>query len=884
MFGRLYIFGGACLQGQTYGNGSIELQGVATPKGYSFNIQLRTAELQPGQPFSCSLRATVGNEILFEANSLSFATYPGGIFSGSYPSFSYLPGYSSRFDVFSQADSIYANESAGFRVFAETDCSGTLWQPADSIHFKIIEGDDLGTFVDASNRTLGAEVTMLADDFSANLYQQKVRFIANGPAAMNGGIVTVQGISGEVISTTSFKVNKTTLNLLVEWAPGELYYGEEGYIRVQTVRPDAVPSPPARTVTYTYSILTGNSCAFLFRGATESDTITAPNFSGQGTIGIRARQDSVAAVTPVQVRVTPSDGTISPANVTLNIVPSPLLILVSPTARYGDTLQVEVRRKQSSNDTVGIPLASNAFIGYQIFRSLNAGYFTTLDGSKAGDEIYGENRKALFIAAEESPQPDSVQVQFAVTVLDEGSGPESGLRLPLAGVGKIIVVLTKNEILLGETKYYYVADVDGRPKIKETTSTSVPEDAMPDFEWGEEPVEAVESGPNSGKKLAVYWEKKKPDGTSLPVGMIRLVGRYWHADSVYKVRLSAADAYGETVSTVIEVKKPAELGDNSIARSRRIYLDIEGKPIDVDSLCVFYGGIHGIPPQLIKGQIQEECAFSQALQKLVPSYRFEPYTEQLTIYNKSERYGNNPFFVRGPWDTQMGTGKCIPSPQCPPEHRNVSFIPYILYPKTLWDFVYDYSQLVTIDPPRGDITAKQHLIYGARTADGKMDFGITTYGTMQIMYDQLFELYDDQLRRTDKARAADLARQLMASRMRDQWNGVGWKNIAAQTRIASSYGLLQMHYRIAVEERKYPAGSENRPEDINVTRTCMDFSMKHLDDIIKRVVRSKLGGKQNDWSGGFEGAFRDYIYPRWNPKTAYPQTVLSNSLNHMPKP
>jgi hypothetical protein len=470
------------------------------------------------------------------------------------------------------------------------------------------------------------------------------------------------------------------------------------------------------------------------------------------------------------------------------------------------------------------------------------------------------------------------------------NGSTETLSITVTGGGKsatVPVVLTKNEILLGETKYYYVADVDGWPKIKETSSTSVPEDAMPDSEWGEEPVEVVESGLNSGRRLGVYWERGKPipnaTGT-LPDALIRLIGRYWSADSVYKVRLSATDSYGETVSTVIEVEKPAKLGDNSIARSRRIYLDIEGKPIDVDSLCVFYGGIHGIPPQFIKGQIQEECAFSQALQKLVPSYRFEPYTEQLTIYNRSARYGNNPFFVRGPWDTQMGTGKCIPSPQCPPEHKNVSFIPYILYPKTLWDFVYDYSQLVTIDPPRGDITPKQHAIYGTRTLEGKMDFGKETYSTMQKMYDQLYELYDDQLGGTDKARAADLARELMASRMRDEWNGVGWKNIVAQTRIASSFGLLQMLYTTATEEREYPTGSDNRPEDLNDTKTCMDFSMMHLNELVKKAVRSKLGGKQNDWPGGFEGAFRDYIYPRWNPKTAYPQTVLSNSLNHMPKP
>ena len=408
---------------------------------------------------------------------------------------------------------------------------------------------------------------------------------------------------------------------------------------------------------------------------------------------------------------------------------------------------------------------------------------------------------------------------------------------------------------------------------------------MPGFEWGDDPVEVIERESNSGKRLGVYWERGKPipNGSgNLPGALIRLVGRYWHADSLYKVRLSASDSYGETVSAVIEVKKPGKLGDNSIARSRRIYLDIEGKPVDVDSLCVFYGGTYGIPPQFIKGQIQEECAFSQALQKLVPSYRFEPYSTQVDVYNLRDDYGRNPFYIRGPWGNHMGIGKCIPSSQCPPEHKNVSFISYVLYPKTLWDFVYDYSQLATIDPPRGDITPEQHAIYGKRTADGRMDFGKETYPRMQKMFDQLYEFYDGQLQGPDKVRAADLARELMASTMRDQWNGVGWQSIMAQTRIASSYGLLQVLYTTATEERDYPTGFSNRPEDINDTKTCMDFSMMHLDDLVKKAIRSKLGGKQNDWRGGFEGAFADYIYPRWNRKETYAQTILINSLNHLP--
>ncbi len=448
-------------------------------------------------------------------------------------------------------------------------------------------------------------------------------------------------------------------------------------------------------------------------------------------------------------------------------------------------------------------------------------------------------------------------------------------------VERCIVSLKYEEaILLGESRYYYVVEEEGGLIIRDDADPlNPPPDRRTDVVFS--------VVPTSGDKLGVYYEEKQSMGNGAPLadGLIRLIGRHLDPEDAVKYKVELSAKVGDDYPSVeIQVKKPSRLGDNDIARSRRIYLDIEGKSIDVDSLCVFYGATYGIPPQFIKGQIQDECAFSKPLQKLVPSHRFEPYTTQVDVYNLRDDYGGNPFYIRGPWDTQMGTGKCVPSPQCPPEHKNVSFIPYILYPKTLWDFVYDYSQLITVDPPRGDITPEQHAIYGKRTADGRMDFGRETYPRMQRMYDQLYELYDDQLGGTDKARAADLARELMASTMRDQWNGIGWQNIVAQTRIASSYGLLQMLYTTATGERKYPTGSENRPEDINDTKTCMDFSMKQLDDLVKKAVRSKLGGSQNDWPGGFEGAFRDCVYRIWNTKKAYPRTILSNSLNHMPKP
>lgn len=434
IFGRIFILWGACLQGSTEGYGSITLRGPATPPGYAFDVQLRTAELGGGQILTSHFKATVGTTTLMDVANPPFEHL--GIFSRWLMEFPYLGSYYSRFDVFSEADSIYAGEATTFKAYGGIDCLGTLWHPADSIHFTVTSGTDLGTFVDKNNVPLGQEFTRLAADLWPN---QNVRFIANGPMATLGGVIKLQGTSGEVTSTVSFVVKPTTLKLIARFPPTEVYYGGEAYIRVQTARPDGVFTPPAKSVTYTYTIIEGNESGFFFRGAAEADTLAnLPQFNGDGILGFRAREQEVLEPKTVKVKVTASDATIAPLIAEFKVVPSPLLVKFTPsTVRYGDTVKVDVLRKLT--DSTGIPLAADAWLDYQIFRGVNTGTLATFDGRKSGDYISGSYPTARFLAIEESPQPDSIEMRIVVNVYSEGSAP-SGLRLPLSGVGRIRVL------------------------------------------------------------------------------------------------------------------------------------------------------------------------------------------------------------------------------------------------------------------------------------------------------------------------------------------------------------------------------------------------------------------------------------------------------------
>jgi hypothetical protein len=265
---------------------------------------------------------------------------------------------------------------------------------------------------------------------------------------------------------------------------------------------------------------------------------------------------------------------------------------------------------------------------------------------------------------------------------------------------------------------------------------------------------------------------------------------------------------------------------------------------------------------------------------LVPSYRFEPYTTAISVFkDKKNKYKPNPYFIRSLTDNQMGSGSGVPSTQ---EHQNVGGIPYIQYPKSLWSFIYDYSELAIPGPPRAEISTSQHKIYGERTADGKMIFrGYETMeGGIQEWYNNEYDHFKD------KENAGNLAREALASSFRDDIFGIGAQNIPAQTRIASSYGYLQILYTTAIGDEEHGGVSyptNLRPEDLNKASICELYQFAHLKNIVDGQIGKLLMDSAGEWPNGFEKFILDFVYPEWNPRGNYPYEVLEFSTYYLPQ-
>ena len=423
------------------------------------------------------------------------------------------------------------------------------------------------------------------------------------------------------------------------------------------------------------------------------------------------------------------------------------------------------------------------------------------------------------------------------------------------------VMITKEKepaILLGETKYYYAAEDNGKLIIYETTGpTTNPGINSVRFD---DPVAAQGS-----EKNPVYWEYKYPvySGNTftgmnpLSKGMIRLVGRYWEEGKTFKTTLTAHNpADGKSTSIDIEVKKPDKLG-SQYSKAK----DVFNNEINIDDICIKYGGKYGIPPQLIKEQMEEEAATYNFGGNIgtgfAPSYRYEPYTVQFWKWTKNR--ASDLFYV---------SLNNVDDPPIP-DHKYVQIIPYIYPNKYIWNVIYDHSQLVN------NIADDSHRLYGVRTFADTMNFG--PYSAIQNIYHNFINTYEKYL---PLQKAAPLANARMVSFLRDEWHG-GTKNILAQTRISSSYGLLQMLYPTAIY-RGYVEDISHLPENLNVTTTTMDLSIPYQESLLINNIGVSVESSGN-WSEGFEQSLYDFIYANWNTRKAYKDEVFYKSRNYLPQ-
>ncbi|MEX2116292.1 MAG: hypothetical protein WEB37_05345 [Bacteroidota bacterium] len=789
---------------------------------------------------------------------------------------------SNTFNFSANGQVVYGDQSTlNAAPSGQQHCMTQMWHPGLPVNLTIVSGGELGQFADLDGNPLGDAISVAGHEVD------NVTFLADGmePDSISD-FVTIEASSFGITRTTTIEVLRISDSpiWLAMDAQGDVSYGAQMSVIAQALDMFQSEVSAGTGVTYSFEIIEGSEWGSLRRLSVEGNVITGVRptndfFSrGRGFVEFLARKSDPLEPQRVTVRVTASNPEIRPGTYSFNVIPSPLAITATPpTIRYGERSVILVQKKNP--DGTVTPWPPNAHMSFEIINGNNAGYLQFPDTSLRNDQISGQFSSIQFAALEESAQPDSVEVKFYVYVFDEGtatppatasssasiSGFDPILPNPaLRRTGLITVKVTKQTnltLLLGESKYYYVVEEGGGLKVKDDGDPNNPfESRIQDVTFSVESVDGDTSG--------VYWENQHPvySGATfagvadLPQGFLRMVGRYSLNERTYKARL-VARKNDDITSAVIAVEKPRELGDSQFARNRSSTLDVYNAHLDIDSLCIHYGGRFGIPPQLIKGHIEQESAFiGSGGVGFAPSYRYEPYTVQ--FWDRVRNRTQNPFFV---------TEGNIRHPP-PPQHSHVQFIPYFTQQVSVWQVIVDHSELLETGGP-------DHRLYGRQVAD-TMDF--RPYSRMQQRYSAFLKL----AKRKHPKAFADSANAQMARYLRYDWrpvknSSVGGENIIAQTRLASSYGWLQMLYTTALE-RRYPEDGTRLPEILNVTDTCMTYSLRYQKSLLVTNLGAPLE-RGNDWPGGYENAFYLYVLPAWNSIATYPASVMRRAQGYLPK-
>ena len=302
---------------------------------------------------------------------------------------------------------------------------------------------------------------------------------------------------------------------------------------------------------------------------------------------------------------------------------------------------------------------------------------------------------------------------------------------------------------------------------------------------------------------------------------------------------------------------------------------------NLDSTCVVWGGLFGIPPHFLKGHIHHEANLHNG--KFKPTYVYEPYTTQ---FSKAVRNITKSYFIVD--SSSMGTGYCVPNSNGCITHQNVRRYSYPTESQTVWDMVRRYSQLDSFPSPGG------YSLYGTRIGNenGQLDF-YGSYLTMQERYGEILRHFNRELdvehypRR--QVQANNRSRDSLVVFLRDEWDGgvvggtKGLANIYAQTRIAASYGLFQVLYTTAIDSTNqyYAETVNNRPEDLNITDSTFTVALRMQED----YLINKLGLNiytNGDWPKGLEQTFMEAVWGLWNTKKDYPKEVLQFTLQYLP--
>lgn len=570
-----------------------------------------------------------------------------------------------------------------------------------------------------------------------------------------------------------------------------------------------------------------------------------------------ADEDEPISESSIFIRISCSIPNIQPLELDLLIKPTELIVEVEPkTLAPGDTANVLLKYKKSDGTLLDFPTDQTFDIKFADGEEF--GNFLLVDGEIVGKSFY-DIESGFKLIAEDSITEDNAEMSLKVTTFffpednaaqieptnskkSKKSGNKDKINFiePIYGVANVKI---KNlTILLGEAKYYQAKQNTATNELKieeiQPDANGVPQQNtgsdgdwtwLIENVWDTNPVEIVE-GTDYGERKGVYWEREKQmfDGNNLPTSLIRLVGRYWHEDSTYVVKLHAQNNIG-SVDIDIKVIAPNRLGNqDNVARN------IDDIEYNLDSLVIYYGGLYGIPPQLLKAQIKHESNF-------YPAYRYEPILDmklQDRLPTLSAMQAN------AYWVSETGR---IGEPEPPTDAANLrdGALNLIQYPntyQTIWEYFDSHRNLYET-------------------------YLVTTF-------DDTYPAFEDSI----KAKYIDLnisvSNDLIEQEARDSlWHHVrynyrgGFENHTAQTRIVASYGKLQLVYFDGIYENRYPNDLQTTsiperlytPERLNNTEHYyFSFSVKHLISKFNSPNHWNFYQEAN-WAEGFERTWRKVL-------------------------
>jgi hypothetical protein len=500
------------------------------------------------------------------------------------------------------------------------------------------------------------------------------------------------------------------------------------------------------------------------------------------------------------------------------------------TLSPGDTT---VLRVQAINeDSMQIPLTGSTLLKLTIDSTTYA-QFMDKNGQLVQSPFehirYDDLRDGKISVVAKDTEPDSsVVVTINVEKEDETSK---------RGRGSFIVRTQSFEIMLGETKFYRVENRNQRLVIVEDTlpraGTGVPN------VWGQNPFTTV-----TGGKMGVYWERTNSNGQPLDSRLIRIIGRYWEEANPYKVRLTTSGG----PSAIIKVARPGHLGTKNLTAK-----DVYGDSYNLDSVIVYHAGKNGILPQYVKGIIQEE-----SVGKFSPAYRYEPYTDMAKVHGgDSVLFKKSPYWIK----SSDSTGK----PPIPSDHTNLNDANgnHTSYPgfTTVWDYYFSHRGFYGfgIYGNTNNLRTKRKGLRSEVVKGLGLDSTSIPAGSVKLIEDSTDTAFYSYLR-----------------------NEYGMGSTVAQTRIAASYGIMQLMY---TESRSdgYPQDATRRPEDISDHRIGLRYGMQHfLNELIFILEGEMQQLDSNEWSNGIE-----YVYWKtlgeYNHRDDYPGKIITNSQNYLPR-